>query len=1031
MKKTMIAKSSMLMISLLVMVLGLFAQTKTVTGKVTDNTGAPVERASVTAKGSSKGVFTAADGTFSITVPEGTKTLTISSASFVSQDVSVDGTSAVSVSMVASTGDLTGVVVVGYGTRKVKDATGSVASITAKDFNKGQISTPEQLFQGRTPGVTVTPASGEPGAAATINIRGTSSIRGDQPPLYIVDGVPLDGGGTTGSSTGTEGGTTPKNPLMFINPNDIESISILKDASSAAIYGARGANGVIIITTKNGKGKAGSWNFGMTTSINSAASRYNLLNRDEFLRGAYTMSVLEGTDPALAEVNVRALDFGGNTDWQDEIFRTSVSQNYNLSYGFARNKMALRASGSFDNQQGIVRNSSLKRLTARVNFSQTFLKNDALRLEVSTNFSNLKNQYVPNTNNAGYQGSLIGAALRINPTLPVRDPSTGKYSGTGDQRNPVAMLDYIDDRDNVNRSLSNLSLSYRIIEGLTFKTTVGYDYSKGVRTGYVDPRLQNQGDNQTRVFGVGYGNGTEGNGRAAVTNDISKNLLLENTLTYNKIFNGKHDLNVVLGTAYQKAEFESNGTVYWNLATPVSGAFDVFNKSVNSFTKSWYLRIPTVTQNELNSYFGRVNYSFDDRYLLTGTLRADGSSKFGKNNRYGIFPAVGARWKIMNESFAAALKNVFSDFSLRGNWGIIGSQDGLGSYSAVTIRERWITSGVGVTPEVFQTGAPLHQANDDLKWEEAATTSIALDFASKNRRISGTVEYFNTNRKNMIFFGPTPGGFGASSNYFQNLPGTVNNQGVEVSLNLQAVKSRKFNWDISYNMSFLKNVITGLPSTVQIFTGGVNGPGLTGAFAQRIANGLPLFSWYMQTFTGYDNAGKPTYEKDASGAAIVGNVGKSALPTFTAGLTNNFTFGRFNASIFLNAVGGFYVYNNTANGHFLAGILKNGGNVTKDVISSGENPLAPGSPSTKYLEKGDFIRLSNALIGYEFQIKNKYIKTLNASISGQNLLLFTNYTGLDPEVNVDKNINGVTSRGFDYAGYPKARTISISLNVGF
>jgi TonB-dependent starch-binding outer membrane protein SusC len=1015
------------MVALLVFTNESFAQSKTVTGKVTDSKGEAIPSATVTVKGTSNSTSTAADGSFSINVPSGSRTLVISSVGFDSKEVPVRDN--VTVTLETKNAALNEVVVVGYGTRKVKDATGSVASITPKDFNKGQISTPEQLFQGRTPGVSVTPSSGEPGAAATINIRGTSAIRGNQQPLYIVDGVPLDGGGTTGSSAGTEGGTTPKNPLMFINPNDIESISILKDASSAAIYGARGANGVIIITTKNGKGSKGSWNFGANTSINTPASRYDLLNANEFMEGLIAENIQLGTDPASARANAQALNKGSNTDWQDEIFRTAISQNYNLSYGFGRKKMNFRISGSYDDQQGIIKKSSLKRFTTRVNFSKTFLKNEALKLDITTNYSNLKNSYIPNTNNAGYQGSLIGAVLRFNPTFPVKDPATGKYSINGDLRNPAAMLAYTDDNDNINRVLSSISLSYKIVEGLTFKTSFGYDYSKGIRTSYTDPRLENAGDNQTRVFGVNYGNGTQGNGRAAVANDKSTNIVIENFLTYNKVFNTKHDLNAVLGTSYQKSVIESSGDVYWGLNTPVVNPADNFEKNTSSFKNKWYLKIPDYQRSDLNSVFARVNYTFNDKYLLTATARLDGSSKFGKNNRYGFFPAFGAKWRLINEDFAKGLQNTFGDFSLRANYGIIGSQDGLGAYSAANFYQRWITSGPNVTPVVYESRI-ANLGNDNLKWEEAATTSIALDFASKSRRLSGTIEFYNTNRKNMLFFGPSPGGFGGGPRLFRNLPGIVNNKGLEVSLNYFVVKSAKFSWDVNYNMTFMSNKVTGL-SGQPINTGEVNGPGLSGAFAQRIENGYPLYTWYMQEFKGFDANGLPTYSKDAIGNNETKMLDKSALPTFNAGLTNNFNFGRWNASIFMNAVTGFYVYNNTANGHFLAGILKNGGNVERSVVSSPENPLAPATPSTRFLEKGDFLRLSNVLIGYDFNIKSKAIKSLTANLSAQNLALFTNYTGLDPEVNVDKQRDQVPSRGFDYAGYPRARTVTLGVNIAF
>ncbi|MEN9547900.1 MAG: hypothetical protein RIR12_491 [Bacteroidota bacterium] len=997
-----------------------FAQDRTVTGKVTDSKdGSPVNGATVQAKGARTGTSTKADGTFSISVGSNVSALVISSVGFETQEVAISGSTA-NVSLVAgAAASLNEVVVTGYGTRKIKDATGSVAAITPKDFNKGQISTPEQLFQGRTPGVTVSPSSGEPGAAATINIRGTSSVRGNQQPLYVVDGVPLDGGATAGTASGMEGNSTAKNPLIFINPNDIESISILKDASAAAIYGARGANGVIIITTKGGKGAKGSWTFGSSTSIASTAKRYDLLSAQDFVKGVYQQNILSGTSPADAAIAVASIDKGGDVDWQDQIFRTAISQNFNIGWGFARNGMSLRVSGSYDNQEGIVKNSGLERKTIRANFSKTFLKNDALKLEITSNYSNIQNQYVANTNNAGFQGSLIGATISFNPTIPVKDPSTGLYSVDGNNRNPAAILAYFDDTDNINRILTNLSLSYKIKDGLVFKTTFGYDNAKGQRKSFADPRLPSAFGGTTNVFGWDYQNSITGNGRGSIQDLKSNTILFENTLTYDKVFGGKHTINAVLGQGYQKSTSEYESQVGWGLTTPPVNATDVFNKNFDAFLNKRAGAVPYYGESTLASYFGRVNYNFDDRYLLTATVRADGSSRFGANNRYGVFPAFAAKWKILNEGFASGLAKIFSDFSVRANYGIIGSQDNIGDYAAVNLTQTWVAGSNGATRT-----DNINTANPDLKWEQAATTGIGLDWAIKNRRLSGTVDYFHTERKNVVLFTQVPGGFAGVGNWFANLPGIVTNDGLEVSVNLQAVKGKKFTWDVNYNMTFLKNNVEGVP--VPINTGQVNGQGLTGAYAQTIRSGYPIFSWVMPVFVRFDAIGNAVYDKGAADQ-LVG----SAIPTFNAGLNNSFTLGRWNASFFVNASTGFYVYNNTANALFLAGSLKTAHNVDYRTLNAGENPINPGSVSTRFLEKGDFLRLSNALIGYDFKVSGKVIKSLNLNLSGQNLLLITNYSGLDPEVNVDKGLNGSPSRGFDYAGYPKARTFTLGLNIGF
>lgn len=1001
------------------------AQNKTVSGRVTDSQGGSgVPGVSVTVKGAQTGTQTAADGSYSISAP-GNATLVFSSVGYQTQEVAVGNRSTVNVSLVpSSASNLNEVVVVGYGSRRVKDLTGSVANVTTKDFNKGQISSPEQLLQGRTAGVLVTPATGEPGSAATINIRGTGSISGAQEPLYVVDGVPLGQGGTLGSASGVEGGTTPRNPLIFLNPNDIESITILKDASAAAIYGSRGANGVILITTKSGRGgRKGSFSFSAATNIATTAKRYDLMKPQDFLRAAKQANIDGGADPVAAGEAVRLIDNGANTDWQDQIFRTAISQNYNLSWGFNQNGTTARLSGSYDDQQGIVRNSALKRLTARANVTQMLLKNK-LKLELASTVSNTKNQYPPLSNNAGYQGSLLGAALQFNPTNPVYN-ADGSFFQPGDQRNPVQMLAYFDDRDYINRFLNNLSATYQITKDLSYKVVFGYDQSNSVRTAFADPRLgSNAYGGTVNIFGRDLQNGIQQNGRMTEQTLKNTSTLLEQYLTYDKTFN-KHSLNAILGFSNQSFKSEYSGRVGWGLGlTSVPGPTWVYNKDVAGF-KNYANFVPGFDKNSLQSFFTRLNYSFNDKYFLTATVRADGSSKFGANNRYGIFPAFAFKWRVMQEDWAkSALGELFSDFSFRANYGVLGSQDNLGSYAALNLRQTFdpvagTVGGAGATTRFIQQGNP------DLKWEQVATTGFGVDFTSKNRRLSATIDYYNTKRTNMLFFAPTPGGFAPQAFWWINLDGSVINKGWEVSLNYRLIQGKKFNWDINYNMTTVNNTIEGLPTPIN--TGAVSGQGLTGAFAQTLTNGNPIFSWSMPVFQGFDGNGNARYAKGAANQ-IVG----TALPNFFAGLTNNFSMGNWSLSIFANAVSGFHIYNNTANALFLKGSLRNGRNVINEVGNGPENPFNPGSVSTRFLEKGDFIRLANANLSYAFDLKNnKMIKSLSVFVSGQNLALFTKYSGIDPEVNVDKNINGIPSRGFDYTQYPRPRVFTIGANVGF
>jgi iron complex outermembrane receptor protein len=996
-------------------ILQTMAQQRTITGKVTAPDGSPLIGATVLIVGNKSGVTTNSDGTFSINVPQKAKQLQISYVGSETKTVDISSTSNVSVSLAPSATNLTDVVIVGYGTVKKKDATGSVAQLDSKDFNKGVISTPDQLLQGRTPGVNVTPASGEPGSAATITIRGTASIR-DQGPLYVVDGVPISPGGTLATQSGVEGSSTPRNPLSFLNPNDIASITVLKDASSAAIYGSRGANGVILITTKSGKSGRGNLTFGASTGISTPASRYDLLNAQDFLLAVKKANVDAGTSPADAAAAVLNVDKGHNTDWQDEIFRTGVSQNYNLGWGISRQSTHLRVSGSYDDIQGIVKTSDLKRLTGRLNLTQKFI-NDKLSFDVNLTYSNVKNTYAPLTNNAGYQGSLIGAAIIFNPTYPVYNPDGSFFDPLDGNRNPVEMLTYFSDKGTYNRLLGNVSGSYTIIPGLTYKATFGYDDAKDDRLSFADPRLgTNAFGGSTNVFGKDLSNPIHGNGRGVKQNLDLKSILVEHTLTYDKSFTNQ-DLNAVVGYSYQSTESTYKGRVGWGLSSPVTEPKDVFHKSFGQF-QNYYDYVPDYTKYDLQSYFGRVNYTLFDKYLLTATMRIDGSSKFGKNNKYGYFPAFAAKWKLLNENFAKGLRNVFSQLAIRANYGILGSSEGIGAYDAINLKQTYIGNSGSDETQL------LHQGNKDLKWEQEATTGVGLDFTLFNNRLSGTFDYFYKKRKNLLFYAPTPGGFAPSSNWWINLPGFVINKGTEYSLDFQAIKGKNFTWSINYNMSFIHNEVQDF--NVVVNTGGVHGQGLSGAYAQTFANGYPLFTWKMPTFLGFDGNGDARY---ANGGKD--ELQGSALPTFNAGLTNSFTLGRWNASIFINSVRGFYVYNNTANAVFLRGSVKTAHNVTYDVANSPEDPINPGSVSTRFLEKGNFVRISNASIGYSFDMKGSVIKTLTISAVGQNLALFTKYTGLDPEVNMDENINGVPSRGFDYTGYPKARTYTLSVNLGF
>jgi TonB-linked SusC/RagA family outer membrane protein len=986
------------------------AQNKVITGKVTDKKdGSTLIGVSVvTAVGASGGAITNTDGAYRISVPQGTTNLTFTYVGYLNVSVPINGLASIDVQMESASKALNEVVVIGYGTQRVRDATGSVASLNPKDFNKGVIATPDQLLQGRIAGVQVTPSSGEPGAGATIAIRGAGSIRSNDNPLYVVDGIPIDNSGTSGGYGVGAGMSSARNPLAFINPADIENISVLKDASSAAIYGARGANGVILITTKKGR-KGQGIQFSSNTSVASVAKRYDVLGRDAFLKAVASVGANAGPS------SEGGVDYGGSTDWQKQIFRTSVSQNYNIGFGGANTTGSYRASIGYDDQQGTVKNSSLKRLNARVNASQSFF-GDRLKFDLQSTFSNVKDQFAPITNNAGFNGSLIGAAIQLNPTAPVYD-SQGRlfnlngYNDSGfptgnSFRNPVSLLNQIDDRDKINRYLNNLTLTLRLFEGLTYKGNFGADVSRGLRKTFYDPKVIGYTD-AINIRDQNFPSPT-GNGTAIYQYNQLTNYTTEHTLNYDKKWKDGSSITALAGYSYQTFKNFNRSEFGFTTSTP-----GVLVKNYNDFKTHLAYPVGDSSTYKLQSFFARVNYSYKDRYILTGTIRRDGSSRFGANHKYGNFPALAAKWRITSESFMPK-DGFFDDLSLRLNYGKTGNQE-IPSYASLPVSQ--INYNGNSNPQIYL-------ANPDLKWQANTSYGAGLDFAIIKNRLTGSVDYFNKSISDLLFYQDIAQP-ASSSRIYRNLEGNVINKGVEVGLNFAAIQGSGFTWDISYNMTFISNTLKDFHN--YIVTGNIDGQGLSGAYSQLITNGVPLYTFNVPNYSGLDANGFGIYPQGVDVSSLQG----SPNPKFTASLTNNFSYKNFSLSFFFNGATGFYIYNNTANAFFYKGNLVSGRNVTKEVAASNENPLNSGEVSTRFLEKGDFLRLSNATLGYTFPLKKSVFKTLRASVTGQNLFLITNYSGLDPEINTDKQRNDVASKGIDYTSYPKARIFTLGLNASF
>ena len=985
------------------------AQGRTVTGKVTDPTGFGLPGVSLQLKGTTRGTTTDANGTYTLADVPADAVLAVSFIGYVTQDVTVGTRSSVNVQLAEDSKALQEVVVVGYGTQKAKDVTGSVTSIGPKDFNKGVITSPEQLLQGRIAGVQITPTSGEPGAANNVQIRGAISLRGGNAPLYVIDGVPIDGGdfssGNVDFGTGT---STARNPLSFLNPNDIENISVLKDASAAAIYGARGANGVILVTTKKGRAGAPQFNLSASTAIASPLKRFNLLKPDVFLSGVKAA----GGDPAAAGVNG-----GSSTDWQDVIYRTSVSQVYNMSFGGGTENTRYNLSLGYQDQQGIIKSTGQKRITGRINAAQD-LFNKKVTIDINATTANVQDQYTLNGNNPGYQGNIIGAAIQANPTYPVRNPDGTYYQLAGGAfRNPAAILEYYKDNGVTNRTLANVSATWRLIDGLSLKANFGIDNSASVRRTSIDSRLNGQFNVNVipnLVTNNIYADPTAtpslgGAARVENLNRVSK--LLEYTANYNKKV-GPGNLDAVVGFAYQTFGTKNSSLIGSNFPYNESVISYIDNiGAANANGRTSFGAASYRNQNDLQSYFGRVNYDFLDKYLLTATVRVDGSSRFGINNKYGTFPSVAGAWRLSQESFIP--KNIFDDLKVRANFGITGNQDFAGGASKIIF-----------TQNADGSQTQQNNPNPNLKWEQNQTVGAGIDFSILKGRLSGSLDYYNRQATNSLFqvFYAQP----APVQYkWVNLPGQIVSTGVEVALTFQAVQTQKFAWEVLANATTLKSTVKNIGTTVTV--GPIDGQGLSGAYAQLVTNGYPPFAFFLPRFTGYDDQGFAQYA-DGGASSYQG----SPFPKVRFGLTNNFSFGRFNASIFFDSQFGGYIYNNTANALFLKGALKNGRNVTVDAANTPENGLNSGSVSTRFLEKSDFVRLSNLNVSYTFDLpQGGFARSLGLSVTGQNLFIASPYTGPNPNVSTVKTLNNIPSLGIDYTPYPTPRTVTIGLNVGF
>lgn len=961
------------------------AQEKAVTGKVTDSKdGSPVIGASVLPKGSpSGGTTTGPDGTYRLAVGPNVTMIIVSFVGYGTQEISIVGKTAVDVALAASGSNLNEVVVVGYGTARKRDLTGAVASVKAKDFNQGVINAPDQLIQGKVAGVQVTNNTGAPGGATTVRIRGISSIRSGNSPLWVIDGVPLSGGSAAPGLGSPLGGAPGENPLNFINPNDIASIDVLKDASATAIFGSRGANGVVMVTTKKGQTGAPKVEFGASLGMSSLLKRLDVLDAAGFKAARASYSLTGG-------------DFGKDVDALDAILQNGLVQNYNMGITGGNESGRYRISLGVLDQEGIVKESGFKKYTASISGSYKFLESKRLGIDFNLITSATTTNAAPISNDAGFQGSLIGNALQWNPThdlawSPAKPIDTlGLGAST---LNPMALLGAYDDVSNLTTILASVSPSFKITDELEYRFLYSVNHGVGERRSELRRWLNLQGNR----------------GFAQIANNRSINQQLTHTLSYNKNLTQDLYMAAVIGYEYLKFDFKGSGMTGNNFVDYPGLKYTDYMQNVPPNDRTVYSFANPIA--ELQSYFARATFNYRDKYLLTATFRSDGSSKFGANNKYGYFPSFAAAWNISNEDFLSKSSKI-NNLKLRFGWGQTGNQE---FPSASSLRV------VGIGQEQNQSVNNLE--NPDIKWETNTLFNVGLDFGLLGDRIFGSIDYYNRQTEDALFqqVVTQPG---PPIRFWTNIPGTIDNSGLEIAINGGIVKNRDWNWNAGINLAFQKNELQDFVGAIE--TGGLHGQGISGATSQRLVSGQPINVYWLRNFEGIDKStGQSIYTDDGNTLFYSG----SPNPKVVYGFSTDVSYKKWALVLNFNGATGHLLYNNTNNSVLPIGNLIANRNIAASLLGGDaqENLSNALAPSTRYLEKGDYLKLANATLSY--RVGNlKVFKGANIYLTGQNLFVITKFTGFDPEVNVDKNVNGVPSLGIEYIPYPTARTIIFGIN---
>jgi TonB-linked SusC/RagA family outer membrane protein len=982
-----LAKRSLLLVALFVIgCLQLLAQTRTIKGEVTDaQNGEALIGATVMVEGEKGGTVTDFDGNFSLQVSSSAKKIKVSYIGYIDKVLSISDN--MKVKLESDSKALADVVVIGYGTARKSDLTGSVATVKSKDFNKGLVSSPEQLINGKVSGVQIMSNSGSASAGSTIRVRGGASLNASNDPLIVLDGVPLEQGGISGNSS---------NFLSMINPSDIESMTVLKDASSTAIYGSRASNGVIIITTKKGQQGAVKVNFNTTNSLQTRAQMVDMLSRDEFVNVINQF----GTD------NQKSLLGTANTDWNDEVYRTAFGTDNNLSVSGSIDKwLPFRVSVGYYNQSGLVRKDNVERWTGNVVLTPSFFQ-DHLKLTI-----NAKGTL---NNNSFNNGGAVWAAATFNPTIPVYS-GNDKYGGYNEAldadgvpvnagvRNPRGLVDLYDSKSKVSRFIGSMDVDYKVhfLPDLKLHATVGADYAKGDGTVYVPAYAAQSYNKDESLGGSDYKYGPQKN----------ENRLLTLYANYAKYFEDiKSNVDLTAGYDYQ----------YWKSTTPLYYSKSAAGTNLSTVKASDYRHV-------MLSYYGRINYSFDGKYLLTATVRRDASSRFSKDTRWGTFPSVALGWTLTEEPW---LKNqkVLSNLKLRASYGVTGQQEGIGNYNYLPVYTYSVTGAEAfINGQYINTYRPEAYVSD-LKWETTTSWNFGLDFGFLDGRIGGAIDFYTRKTKDLLASVPTAAGTNFSKTILTNV-GNVDSKGIEVSLNATPIQTKDWEWNLSYNFTWQNMKVKNLSLTKGGSQTNVKvGPSIDAYQFQVLSEGYEPYMFYVYHQLYDSKTGKPI-----EGAyADLNNDGEindadlyryhSPAPKYIMGLSTSLRYKQLTLGMSFRANIDNYVYNGMgmSTGAFETVSYNNSqlNNLNTSFLKTGFKTRQ--YLSDYYVENASFLKLDNLSLSYNVGKINKWA-SLTVSAMVQNVFTITGYSGTDPEV----------PNGMDNSFYPRPRTYSVSLGLQF